>query len=291
MITTEAALFAAATEHTDWLARWEAMVVAEHAQSERVMADLRSPARDYWANHAQRYRAAVQRTPQPDAFLRTLLPHLRGSDTVLDVGAGTGRHTLYLAGQVARVVALEPSAAMRTQLEQQLAAANTANVDVVAAAWPTTDVPTADVVFAAHVIYSVRQIGPFFQAMSVAAGRVCFLAAGVRQPSFVTAPFWERVYGEPRLPLPGAVECLGALRQLGLHPQATLLATPSYSFADSEDALGDLRSRLHVAPGSPHDAALQHAIADLIVPDGTGRLVSRVQAEPTAAIWWAANVV
>jgi SAM-dependent methyltransferase len=223
--------------------------------------------------------------------MRAVLPQLRAEDTVLDIGAGTGRYALYLAGRVARVIALEPSAAMRAQLAERLAETPLANLSVVAAAWPMEEAPVCDVALAAHVTYSVRQIGPFLRGMSAAARRACFLAVGVRPPSFVTAPFWERVYGEPRLPLPGAVECLGALRQLGIHALVTLLPTPPYSFADADEALADLRERLYLPAGSQRDEVLRQAITELLAPDEDGRLVPREPALPTAAILWAPPVV
>ena len=122
--------------------------------------------------------------------------------------------------------------------------------------------------------------------MDGAARRGCFVLAGIHQPSFFIAPFWERVYGEARLPLPGAVECLGALGQLGIAARAMPLPATPYRFADVDEALADLRSRLQVRPGSPHDAALHQAIAELLVADEAGGLVSREAAPTSVALWW-----
>lgn len=285
---TSAALLAAAAEDVDWLAHWRTMVDAEHAQSERAMRTQPPPAHDQWAPRAGRFAAAMQRVVQPDPLMRALLPHLRPADTVLDIGAGSGRHALYLATQVARVVALEPSAAMRAQLEQRLASQPQPNVSVVAQVWPAPAGITGDVAIAAHVVYAVREIGPFLLAMRAAARRGCFLAASVRPPSFMAAPFWERVYGEARLPLPGALECLGALHQLGIPAQAALLPATPYSFADADEALADLRARLYLPLASPHDAALRAALDELLERDAEGRLVPRTPAPPVAAIWWQA---
>lgn len=55
--------------------------------------------------------------------MRALLPQLQPTDTVLDIGAGTGRHAVFLASQVAQIIAVEPSASMRGHLEQRLASA------------------------------------------------------------------------------------------------------------------------------------------------------------------------
>jgi SAM-dependent methyltransferase len=283
-ITDEAQLRAAAARRIDWLARWREMVAAEHAQSDRVASAPRASGGDWWAGQARRYAAFAQRAPQPDAFLQVVLPHLRPEHRVLDIGAGAGRHTAFLARRVAQVVAVEPSAGMRAQLERRLADEGLSNVAVVAETWPAP-VPACDVAIAAHVVYAVPEIGPFLRAMDAAA-RSCFLLVGVRQPSYFAAPVWERVYGEPRLPLPGAVECLGALQQLGIAPEVTLLPATPYAFADAEEALADLRLRLYIAPGSPHDDALRRALDNLLVPGAQGGLVLRQPPAVSAALWW-----
>lgn len=284
VIADEEALRTAASQPINWLARWRRMVEDEHAQSDRV-APPRTGAGDWWAGQAGRFAAFAQRSAQPNAFMRVVTPHLRPGGSVLDIGAGTGRHTAYLARHAARVVAVEPSAGMRARLEQRLSAEGCANVEVVADAWPAA-VPACDIAIAAHVIYAVREIGPFLLAMRDAARRACFVLVGVHQPSFFTAPFWQHVYGEARLPLPGAVECLGALAQLGVAAHAQLLPPAPYRFADSDEAGADLRQRLAVPPGSPRDAALREAMAELLVPDGEGGLVPSAPAQPNVVLWW-----
>jgi cyclopropane fatty-acyl-phospholipid synthase-like methyltransferase len=106
----------------DWLAIWRQMYDAKRAQVEALQSPKQAPA-DHWASQAARFAQATGRAQQPDHFLRFVLPHLQPGDTVLDIGAGAGRHAVYLTKQVARVVAVEPSPSMRQQLERRLAAA------------------------------------------------------------------------------------------------------------------------------------------------------------------------
>src|SRR5262249_5656896 len=75
----------------DWLAIWRQMYDAERVQT-AVMAPGQEQASDHWANQAARFARATGRAPQPDHFLRFVLPYLQPSDTVLDIGAGAGRH-------------------------------------------------------------------------------------------------------------------------------------------------------------------------------------------------------
>src|SRR5262249_60272548 len=103
---------------------------------------------------------------------------------------------------------------MRAQLERRLADERLTNVHAVAGAWPDIDVPPCDVAIAAHVLYGVREIEPFLRGMDGAASRACFLLQALQHPSSFVSPFWERLYGGPRLPLPWPLEGLDALDQL-----------------------------------------------------------------------------
>ncbi len=115
--------------------------------------------------------------------------------------------------------------------------------------------------------------------------RACFVLLGMHQPSFVLAPFWERLYGAARHPLPGALECLNVLHQLGIPARLTLVPASRYIFADRQEALEDLRWRLSLPDDTP-DEWLLTAIDDLLERDGDGRLTPRHQPEHVAVLWW-----
>ena len=271
----------------DWLATWRRMYDDERNQAESATLPGFVAQSDCWSGQAERFAAAAQRAPQLDGFMRFLLPKLRPSDRLIDIGAGTGRYEALLASAVAELLAVEPSPAMRAQLEQRLADEQLANVRVVADAWPSADATASDVVIAAHVLYGVREIEPFLRGMDVAASRACFLLLAFRHPSSFVSPFWERLYGVPRLPLPGALECLNALYQLGIPARLELVPITSHlSFANQQAALDDLRWRLR-APAQPaYDRQIVTAISELLVPTDDGRLAPRDMPEQAAVIWW-----
>jgi SAM-dependent methyltransferase len=255
---------------------------AEHATLPGFIA---SP--DCWVGQAERFAAAAQRAPQLDGFMRFLLPKLRPSDRLIDIGAGTGRYEPLLAGAVAELLAVEPSPAMRAQLEQRLADEQLTNVRVVADAWPSAEAAACDVAIAAHVLYGVPEIEPFLRGMDAAASRACFLLLAFRHPSSFVSPFWERLYGVPRLPLPGALECLNALYQLGIPARMELVPIISrLSFANSQEALDDLRWRLRAPVQPEYDRRIAAAITELLEPTDDGRLAPRNMPNQAAVIWW-----
>lgn len=85
----------------DIFAEWEAQVLA-------VRSGRWQPERDraFWQAQAARYDAGQPDLPNTVAWLRG---RLAGAESLLDVGAGTGRLTLPLAGTAARVTALDHS--------------------------------------------------------------------------------------------------------------------------------------------------------------------------------------
>jgi SAM-dependent methyltransferase len=271
----------------DWLVTWRRMYDDERAQAERATVPEFARDADFWSSQAGRIAAVTRQSPQPDGFMRFLLPRLRPSDRVLDIGAGTGRYEPTLARAVAEVLAIESSPAMRARLEQRLAEERAASVRVIAASWPGAEVPPCDVVIAAHVLYSVREIGPFLLGMDAAARRGCFLLLAYRHPLSFISDFWQRFYGEPRLPLPGALECLSALYQLGIAAQLALVPVSSrFSYADADEALADIRWRLRFTPDPARDRAIRAAVDELLDREDDGRLAARDLPQQTVVIWW-----
>ena len=271
----------------DWLAIWRQMYDAERSQAESLSVPGFVAQPDCWAGQANRFASAAQRSVQPDGFMRLLLPRLRPTDRVVDIGAGTGRYEPLLAERAAEVLAIEPSPSMRSQLERRLSELQATNVQVSPASWPPADLPECDVAIAAHVLYAVREIEPFLRAMYAVARRAGYLFLAFRHPSSFISPFWERLHGEPRRPLPGALECLNALYQLGIPAQLTPVpAVNRFSYADEHEALADLRWRLRVPPEPAYDRAINDALSELLERTDDRRLAPRNQPDYLAVIWW-----
>jgi len=271
----------------DWLEIWRNMYDAERAQGEAVTDPAFERYADTWRDRAQHYATAGRRNPQPDSFMAWLTPRLRPTDTVADVGAGSGRYLPYLARLVAQVIAVEPSPSMRAELERTLADEGLTNVRVVAEDWPLAQPCSADVVISAHVVYGVREVGPFLAALDSVATRLCALYLGLRHPTWAMAPFWERMHGVERLPLPAALEALAACHQLDLPARLDLVPAPvAFRYVDQAEALEELRARLRLAPDVRRDAALQAAMDELLVFNDDGTLAPRVQQRHAGVVWW-----
>src|SRR2546426_1199344 len=102
--------------------RWAQIVERRRVQMETAYAAAGIVNADYWGKRAKTYRQALHERVDEDPFLQRVGAAVTPDSTVLDVGAGTGRHTLALAPQVARVVAVDPSPAMLGLLTQDVEA-------------------------------------------------------------------------------------------------------------------------------------------------------------------------
>jgi SAM-dependent methyltransferase len=216
----------------DWAAHWRALVRTREAQTGPPETD------DWWAARAKQF--ARQMNAQPDdPVLRFLEPWLRPSATLLDVGAGTGRHTNPLTRRLEWVTAVEPSQGMREYIEPA------ANLTVIGSTWEDADPAPADLVICIHVLYPVAEVVPFVEKLERLARERVFIwmrDAPVMLPAEVMArPERGR---EPWLR-----DCLMVLRQLGVEPEMWLGSGPATAvrYESMEEAVRQSRSHLGLA--------------------------------------------
>ncbi len=126
--------------------RWEEVVTDDRNRWTETGGD-----EEFWATHADEYDRRFVGKPAGLSRIRSLVGP---SDTVLEIGPGTGRYTQPLARHAGKVTALEASSSMATALDRNLAAANCReNVDIVEEEWPTADVDCHDWVVAGWSLY------------------------------------------------------------------------------------------------------------------------------------------
>lgn len=265
--------------------RWRALVAARDAQRDGTRRDGDAD-RDPWRGRAARFAAYSRRLPADDPLLACLRAAVRPGDTMLDVGAGAGRYALPLARLVRRVVAVEPSPAMRDALRDGLAADGVANVEVVAAGWPEAAVAPADVVLCAHVVYGVAAIVPFLRALDAHTRRVCLLAIRVDQHPGL-ADLARALTGEARAPQPAFADLYPVLLELGIVADVQIVPSGGFRFADHDAAAAHYRDRLGLPADGPLAARLRDELAARLVRDADGRWRWPGPQPRTAIVSWA----
>src|ERR1700682_3292750 len=126
----------------DWTERWRRLVQARSAAA----GGHGDPA--YWDRRAPSFARSTR--TRVDDFLAVVAPYASARKTVIDVGAGAGRHALPLAERVEWVTAVEPSEGMRAQIPPR------DNMTVIASTWQDAEVAKADLVICCHVLYGIE---------------------------------------------------------------------------------------------------------------------------------------
>ena len=184
---------------------------------------------------------------QIEPNLEVIADYLRPDDVLVDVGGGAGRFSLPLALRCREVVNVDPSAAMLAAFETNARRAGIANVRTVHSGWPAADPPRGSVVLVNHVTYLTREIVPFVEALGQAASRRVIITVGSPPPPARSHALFQLVYDEPSEAVPGHVELVNVLWELGIQPDVRMLPD---------------RMVLPVAAPS-REAAITHALAFL----------------------------
>jgi SAM-dependent methyltransferase len=223
-----------------------------------------------------------------DPLLRRLLALATPETTVLDVGAGPGRHTLPLARVARRVTAVEPSAAMRELLTAGVEREGLNNVEVVADEWPAARerVAPADLVVCSHVLYPVVEVEPFLRALDAVARRGCYLVMRLGQREGPYLGLFEQIWGEPRALAPTALDLFNVAHQIGLAANFEVVPFPAWhSFDGIDEAVWQLHADV-LNPADPSaEARIRAFLAERLVVR-EGRLALRVDAPRAGVVFW-----
>ncbi|MBW2605263.1 MAG: class I SAM-dependent methyltransferase [Deltaproteobacteria bacterium] len=155
---------------------------------------------DFWEHKARHFdRMVKKRWSNPDSsrqFLQSVLTDHPGS-TLLDIGAGTGAWSLFLAPFAKQITALEPSDAMGEILRENMAEQEITNIRLVKGNWPDIDMEPHDYVLGSHSMYGETEFSKFILKMSNNARKTCFLVLRVSFSDALMAKAASHVWGHP----------------------------------------------------------------------------------------------
>jgi SAM-dependent methyltransferase len=265
--------------------QWRRMVEARHEQGQRLDREHRRG--DAWgAGRAARFRRNVAEGGTADPLVARVARLVDRESTVLDVGGGTGRHALPLAGMARRVVVVEPSAAMREQLVANVADAGVTNLEVVEGEWPAAAerVEAADVVICAHVLYPVVEVEPFLRALDARSRRACFVQLRIGQREGPYLELFERVWGEPRHLAPTAVDLFDVAHELGFAANFEVVPFPAWRRFDSVDEAVE-NARQDILNPEGKDDLIRQFVEPRLEPV-EGKLALPNETRQAGVVWW-----
>src|SRR3989440_11298817 len=239
-------------DEIDWRHRWRG-IVEDRSTLAAGHAD-----QGYWDRRAASYARSTQ--TRIEEFLQVLEPYLSLRKTLIDVGAGTGRHAVPLAARLEWVTAIEPSEGMRSHIPPRN------NMTVIASTWEDAEVAPADLVICSHVLYGVADPEPFLDKLQKAARDRVFVMIRESDLPHPAAELRRRILGSTGPRLPRFSELFMLLVQMGIAPDVAFLRYPaSTRYADIDEALIDSRALF----GQGWDeAAARAALEEILRRDG-----------------------
>ena len=236
----------------DWEANWKNIV------HERATLAGTHPIPGYWDRRAASYARSVQ--ARSDDFLNVMEPYLGPRKTLIDAGAGTGRHAAPLSQRLEWVTAVEPSEGMRAQIAPK------DNMTVVASSWEDAEVAAADLVISNHVLYGVADPVPFIQKLDRSARERVFIMLRESELPHPAAAVRRQLLGDSGPRMPRFSDLFMLLMQMGIAPDVTFIRYTSVArYADFGEALVDV---LALVGDDVSEAQVRMALEAMLTTEG-----------------------
>ncbi|HON40818.1 MAG TPA: class I SAM-dependent methyltransferase [Methanoculleus sp.] len=269
----------------NWNELWKAIYI----NSPERLDKSRDPAAA-WDRRAAAYRR-VTRGEKEATRLELEILNLQGGETVLDVGAGTGRLAVPIAMTAAHVTALDPSEGMLNVLRERMAAEGLTNYSCVKMRWEDAvigrDIEPHDLVIAAFSL-GFYDLAAALEKLDSAATRAVHLfwhAGEWRGPEEMA--LYRAVFGEEatmRKGYPDYIFPVNILHDAGIYPNVRIYNAVWETVYDSPEEAARTWVAMH-NPRMEDLSPVRDYFARVLYRDEAGKYVETTR-RPTAAVWW-----
>lgn len=249
--------------YREWAARFDAAAEA----NDRARTDPQPD--DCWGASADRWGPSAG-IPVPSQLLELANP----SQVWLDAGAGGGRVAAAVAPHVREFRVCDPSPGMTERLRRTAREATDGTITVLPpTAWPPSyAIDPVDVVMSSHVIYFVREIGAFIDALEAHATERCVvIAMALPGAAPQSEELWELVHGDPYVPAAASREFIAVLNARDTPHEVRFTDPPGGPGPPGPATLDEMverhRGRYLVAAGSDGESRLRQAMQDRFATD------------------------
>jgi SAM-dependent methyltransferase len=269
----------------DWSELWKAIYISSPERLEKS----RDPAAA-WNRRAAAYRR-ITRGEKEATRLELEILNLQGGETVLDVGAGTGRLAVPIARTAAHVTALDPSEGMLNVLRERMAAERLTNYSCVKMRLEDAvigrDIEPHDLVIAAFSL-GFYDLAAALEKLDSAATRAVHLfwhAGEWRGPEEMA--LYRAVFGEEatmRKGYPDYIFPVNILHDAGVYPNVRIYNAVWETVYDSPEEAARTWVAMH-NPRMEDLSPVRDYFARVLYRDEAGKYVETTR-RPTAAVWW-----
>ena len=269
----------------DWNELWKALHVSSPERAEKD----RNPAA-HWDKRAAAYRR-VTRDERSATEQELAILGVQSGETVLDMGAGTGRLAVPVARTAAHVTALDPSEGMLAILRERMAAEGLTNYSCLRKRWEDAtigrDVEPHDIVVAAFSL-GFYDLAAALEKLDAAARRAVYIfwhAGEWRNPgemALYRTVFGDEAAGEKGYP--DYIFPVNILHDAGIYPNVRIYRAVWDAVYDSVEDAARTWAAMH-NPGMEDLAPVREYFARALRKDGSGKYIETA-VRPTAAVWW-----
>lgn len=237
-----------------------------------------------WPVELWQRRVQIARS-EPETYTTRLVRRL-ASESVIDVGAGTGRSCLPLARAGLHVTAIEKSEEMARVLSSEFRDEGL-DASVWIGTWPEVAeaIPEADVAMAAHVVYDVPDIAPFLAAMTRRARHAVVLELSSVHPWTDLGKYYQELHALERPLGPTAGDLVDVIvEEFGVVPRLFQWRREAQLWYRDIEELVDVYARRLVLPGER-----RQELRDLLIPDvkdRDGRFYLGDTDRSMVTVWW-----
>jgi SAM-dependent methyltransferase len=220
-----------------------------------------------------------------DVLLDFVKQQLKPEDTAIDIGAGTGRWTIPLAGVVSKVTAIEPSKSMSDILMFNAEKAGVAGkINLVTETWENAVMEKHDIVACFHAMYMSADFPAFIHKLEAHTRRYCYLGIRHFPIDGIIQELGMKIHGS-RHDSPNFIIAYNALYQMGIYANVFMEdLRQTWTDATLPDAFTRAKRHLNLVDDSTHDELLHTTLKRrLVFQDG---LYYWPDSMSTALVWW-----
>ena len=266
---------------------------------QKKLAQLRTPgferAGTYWNNQKNvtdiYVRSRTRESWQGKREAQLLAMQIPGGARVLDIGGGTGTHAIPLAASGCDVTVIEPSVAMREELQKNLVSSGAGNLEIIPTRWE--DVPLSelgdpfDAVIASYSL-SMVEIGEAIEKMQACCRGTIHLFWFLTPPAWarVSRDLWPLLHSREYPGEPLACDLWQVLYEMGIYANLTTECKKATVYRAAGDAVREYFQRLNCSTPAQEEI-LEAYFSRELRPCGDGFVLGG--ASYSAHIWWAVD--